>query len=829
MASLNISWINKLSKNAKLAFQKAIDIALKQGSKEVELDHVFIAILSIPDSLAARTLESMGIDVNKTKTKFFDEKKKVTRKRKSPPIVSPDILDLLRESYVSAQAFKHVYIGTEHLFLALLETNSKIAKELREGGIKPAKFKNHLFNLANYPIGLLVKPDGMNDQSSSSNSLNELGIDLTELAKAGKLDPIVGREEEIDRVIKILSRRRKNNPIIVGEAGVGKTALVEGLAQRIAVGEVPPSLKGLRVVLISVSDIVAGSKMRGDMEEKIMNIIREVSSAPNTVIFIDEIHTLLETGGGGGIDLGQIMKPALVSGTFRVIGATTTAEYTRIFEEDVALNRRFQPVTIEEATKEDTIKILKRLKPILEAHHQIKITPESVEEAVKLSDRYITDRFLPDKAIDLLDEATASKRLEIESKYSRVSDLQDKMLGLSAEKDEYLQMGNIRAASKARKQELDLQTEIKKMEKHKKQRQNVENYKVLIEDIRKVLSSWTGIPVTTLTEEETETLIRLGDTLGSTVIGQPEAVASVANAIKRSRVGIVSKDRPLASFLFLGPTGVGKTELAKQLTKVLFGDERNLIQLDMSEMMEMHSVSKLIGSPPGYIGYKEGGQLTERIRQKPYSVVLFDEIEKAHPDILNILLQILEYGHLTDSKGRKVSFKNSVIILTSNIGAEEIRTDKVLGFKTATETTAKSGVMTKIEADRAYESMKSKLSQKLKNVLRPELLNRLDDVVIFRSLMKKDAERIVKLLIDDLNFRLKELGSKVGLDSKAIDYLIAEGFSAEYGARPLRRIIQDKVEAEISDILLANKGKGKESSIKIKVTSDKEKLVFKVS
>ncbi|HNW33269.1 MAG TPA: ATP-dependent Clp protease ATP-binding subunit, partial [Candidatus Dojkabacteria bacterium] len=602
----------------------------------------------------------------------------------------------------------------------------------------------------------------------------------------------------------ILCRRRKNNVVIVGEAGVGKTVLVEGLAQRIASGNVPPSLRDAKIISLNVSDIMAGSKMRGDVEEKVTAIIEEVTQAENTILFIDEIHNIVAPGmPGSSSDIASVLKPALTQGNFRCIGATTTEDYSAYFETDNALARRFQPLFLEELSVESTLGVLKVIRPLLEKHHNVRISDEAILMATQLSDRYVADRYLPDKAIDVLDEASSSKKLGVEADFKDIEELKNQLKEIKLEKEDLISRWEMSDASKIQIKEDKIQERILLREKELSLEKGRKKNEITSEDVRNVISKWTGIPINTLGSQEKNALISLDLKLKAKVIGQDEACDAVSGAIKRARTGISDTDRPWASFLFLGPTGVGKTELAKVLSEELFGNTDNLIQIDMSEMMEMHSVSKLIGSPPGYVGFQQGGWLTERVRRHPHSVILFDEIEKAHPDVLTILLQIMEYGHLMDGRGKRVNFKNTVIILTSNIGAEEIRKSKILGFSEIKEKAEKN-----IKDEReSYKHMKETLMEELKNTLRPELLNRLDEVVIFRSLNRVDARKIVKLLLFDLNNRLKEEKILVKLNSQAISYIVKESFSDEYGARPLRRFLQDKVENLLADYIL-HKGDG---------------------
>ena len=822
---------SKLSANARLSLKYAQVIADDLFSREVTPMHLFLAIISNTDSLGSRALLAMGIDIDQVVRTFVGSKTfdlKASENRGNVAVrLSKESKDTLRIAYSLASKHSHVYVGTEHILMAILDQRDMtVSKDLASIGLNSKYFRDNLVNFATYPIGILAKPTAPESDQVSQGQLAMLGKDLVQLANEGKLDPLVGRDEELNQVINVLSRRSKNNPIIVGDPGVGKTAIVEGLAQLVAAGTVPNSLMNSRIIALDLSAIVAGSKLRGDIEEKMIAIINEVTDSTNVILFIDEIHNILGSSMvGGGMDMASVLKPALLRDDFRVIGATTTSEYTRYFEEDNALVRRFQPIFIDEPSIEETIQILKRVEPLLEKHHKVNISQESIEAAAKLSHRYVSDRFLPDKAIDLLDEAAASRRLQLEVKYKDVADVMGDYHDAVKHKEKAVLSGRMEDAKIWKKREQELKEKLEELEKKRSKSKDTAKYKVGLDTIQEVVSKWTGIPVQTIDSKETALLKDLESYLGSRVVGQEEAVESVASAIKRARTGISDADRPWATLMFLGPTGVGKTELAKVLTKLLFGDVDRLIQIDMSEMMEMHSVSKLIGSPPGYVGYREGGQLTEKIRKKPHSVILFDEIEKAHPDVLNILLQIMEYGHLTDGKGRKVNFKNTVVVLTSNIGAEDIQKDKVLGFSSALDLEEREDE--KIED--AYDTMKEELLRKLKKTLRPELLNRLDDIVIFGSLTRKDARLIVKILLADLNDRLREMGVQAILSPSAIDYIVKEGFSEEYGARNLRRVLQDKVEDVLADYLLENpsvkKGNGAEKTLKFNMKNEKLQLI----
>ena len=630
-------------------------------------------------------------------------------------------------------------------------------------------------------------------QDNGTPTLDELARDLTEMVRKDQIDPVVGRDNEIKRVVQILSRRTKNNPVLLGEPGVGKTAVAEGFSQKIVNGEVPDNLKNKRVMMLDMGSLVAGTKYRGEFEDRLKKIIEEIREDGNVILFIDEMHTLIGAGGAeGAIDASNILKPALARGEVQVIGATTLNEYQKYVEADAALERRFASVTINEPTPEVALTILKGLRPKYEKHHQLQITDEALESAVKLSKRYIASRFLPDKAIDLMDEAAARVRINNSQKVDKVSAIKKKLSELSQEKTEALLKEDFEKAAEIRNEELKIQEKLEKQIQRDKDEEDSNNYRVKVtaEDIAEVVSEWTGVPVTQINRSEGDRLIRLEKILHNRVIGQDEAVKAVSKAIRRARSGLKDPTRPIGSFMFLGPTGVGKTELAKALAEAMFGSEDSMIRIDMSEYMEKYTTSRLIGSPPGYVGYDEGGQLTEKVRNNPYSVVLLDEVEKAHNDVFNILLQVLDDGFLTDSKGRKVDFRNTIIIMTSNLGATALRDEKSVGFGAK-------------DVSDDYEAMAAKVRETLKKTFRPEFLNRLDETVVFHSLNKEEIHQIVKLMAKNIIDRIKEQNINLKITPAAIDIVAEAGFDAEYGARPIRRVLQDKIEDLLSEELLA--------------------------
>ena len=676
------------------------------------------------------------------------------------------------------------------------EGDSVAVRIMMDLNVNPKRLYNEIVNAINEAES---KEPGSkkavnNGSYNSTPTLNQYGSDLTKKAREGKLDPVIGRRTEIDRVIQILSRRTKNNPCLIGEPGVGKTAIAEGLAEKIVAGDVPETLKNKRVVSIDISGMVAGAKYRGDFEERIKKSLEEVKKAGDVILFIDEIHTIVGAGSAeGAVDAANILKPLLARGEVQVVGATTTTEYRKYIEKDAALERRFSPVTVNEPTEEDTIKILEGLRDKYEAHHNVKITDESIKAAVELSMRYVNDRYLPDKAIDLIDEAASRVKMQTYTKPDSMRNLEEEIEKVSKEKEEAIATQNFEKAAKLRDNEKAKKQKLEE-EQAKWKEDNTKKVMVLSkEDIAHVIASWTGIPVNKITETENEKLKHLEENLHKRVVGQDEAVSAVSKAIRRGRVGLTDPNRPTGSFLFLGPTGVGKTELAKALAEAMFGNEDSMIRVDMSEFMESHSVAKLIGSPPGYVGYDEGGQLTEKVRRKPYSVILFDEVEKAHPDVMNMLLQILEDGRLTDSQGRTVNFKNTVIIMTSNVGAKLITDKNKLGFSGGNEEENKK---------QEYEDIKKEVMGELKKQFRPELINRIDDIIVFHKLENEDVKKIIEIMLSQVTKRLEKQDIKIEIDNSVKELIAKKGVDNNYGARPLRRAIQNMLEDKIAEAIL---------------------------
>ena len=815
-------YFNRFTQRAKTAIDLGVESAKSFGHKIVGTEHLLLGLLKEKDGIAAKVLNKLGVteDILESKIVEIEGKNDIGT---SDVTLSPRSKQILELSGAFANKLKTNYIGTEHILLALAQEGEglgmRILASLNIDSRDTAESIIEMMGIDNYSIEPKKsnKSVATSENSTSSKLLDKYGRNLTECAKQDKIDPVIGRKKEIERIIQILSRRTKNNPVLIGDPGVGKTAIAEGLAIDIAEGRVPDTLKDKILYTLDMGSLLAGAKYRGEFEERIKQVIDEVIKKGNIILFIDEMHTIIGAGatGEGSIDASNILKPCLARGEIQVIGATTIDEYRKHVEKDSGLERRFQSVLIEEPTKEDTIEILKGLRDKYEAHHKVKITDESIKAAVDLSVRYITDRFLPDKAIDLIDEAASKVRLKENTPTKDIKDLEEKINNIKKEKEESVRGQNFEKAAKLRDEQRKAQEELDSVRNSWNKSYKHANV-VDEETIAEVVGSWTGIPVSRMMEEETERLLKLEDILHERVIGQDQAIKSICTAIRRARAGLKDPNRPIGSFLFLGPTGVGKTELSKALAEAEFGDENQIVRIDMSEYMEKHSVSRLIGSPPGYVGYDEGGQLTEKVRRHPYSVVLFDEIEKAHPDVFNILLQILDDGRLTDSKGRTVDFKNTILIMTSNVGAKTIKKQKTLGFGTPDKD--------KKERDE-YDKMKENIMSELKKQFRPEFLNRIDDIIVFHSLNKEDISQIVKLMCKTLVKRLDEMTIKLEMDEDAIDLIAKSGFDLEYGARPLKRSIQKELENELSELIL--QGTIKSGDI-VEATVKEGKMTFEV-
>jgi len=790
---------DKFTENAKTAISLAKEIAFRMSHNYIGTEHLLIGLMEV-EGVASKILEENGVTVEKV----LELVNQLIAPNNGVEMMdagnfTPRSKRILDQSYKESAKLKAQLVGTEHILIALIKESDCIAVRLLNTlGVNVQKVYIDILTASgvdinsaknDYSAGKTGKAKG----KTATPTLDQYSRDLTEYAREGKLDPVIGRESEIQRVVQILSRRTKNNPCLVGEPGVGKTAVAEGLALKIVEGNIPETIREKRVVTLDLSGMVAGSKYRGEFEERIKKVIAEVISDGNVLLFIDEIHTIIGAGGAeGAIDASNILKPSLARGELQIIGATTREEYRKYIEKDAALERRFQPVVVEEPSEEEAVRILYGLRDKYEAHHQVRITDGALEAAVKLSSRYINDRYLPDKAIDLMDEAASKVRLSTYTSSPQIKSLEQDIRHLEDEKERAIKSEAYERAGEIKKQQEAMQEELEKQrlidEKEKLEKQLVVNEN----EIADIVASWTKIPVKKLAEEETERLQNLEVILHKRVVGQEEAVGAVAKAIRRGRVGLKDPNRPIGSFLFLGPTGVGKTELSKALAEAMFGSENSILRVDMSEYMEKHSVSKLIGSPPGYVGYDEGGQLSEKVRQNPYSVILFDEIEKAHPDVFNILLQVLDDGHITDAQGRKVSFKNTIIIMTSNAGAQNIISPKRLGFASVVDETED------------YKRMKEGVMDEVKKIFKPEFINRIDEIIVFHSLGKENIKSIVSIMISTISKRSKaQMNIALETSDEVVSYLADTGFDPKYGARPLRRAIQTNIEDKLAEAILA--------------------------
>lgn len=786
---------NRFTEKAQNALNSALRYARELGHTYIGSEHILLGLLSDGDSISAKLLTDAGADAENIKQSIIDAYGQGEESAVTPSDMTPRTKKIIENSARFANALASSYIGTEHILRALLDEGECVAiKLLQSCGVNLSELKRSLSDYLNTEnadesVSKAKKADGEN-KISGAPTLSQYGRDLTALAKKGGIDPVIGRDEETDRVIQILSRRQKNNPCLIGEPGVGKTAVVEGLAQRIADGNIPDTLKNKSIVTLDISAMLAGAKYRGEFEERIKKVMEEVAHNKSIILFIDEIHTIVGAGAAeGAVDAANIIKPAMARGEMQLIGATTVSEYRKYIEKDAALERRFQSVTVGEPTPEQAVEILKGLRDKYEAHHKLKISDEAIEAAVNLSRRYINDRYLPDKAIDLIDEAASRIRIANHTAPPDLRELENQLKRLGNEKEEAIKSQSFEKAAELRDKEKKLKEEYDAKKEVWSGKRDSSSLTLVPDDIADVVTAWTGIPVKKLADEEGSKLKNLEQLLKERVIGQDDAVSSVAKAIRRGRIGLKDPNRPIGSFIFLGPTGVGKTELSKALAEVMFGDENAMVRVDMSELMDRHSTSKLIGSPPGYVGYEEGGQLTEKIRRHPYSVVLFDEIEKAHPDVFNLLLQVLEDGILTDSQGRRVDFKNTVIIMTSNVGAQALTAQgKSLGF------TENKG--------NATDDRKNAALSALKETFRPEFLNRVDDIIVFNRLSAENIEEITKIMLVGVKKRIAERNIKIEFEDEVVKLLAKEGFDDVYGARPLRRAIISKVVDSFSEAML---------------------------
>lgn len=801
----------KYTKKAFDVLQRAKEAAAKLGNEYIGTEHILLGLTLVQQSVAAKALEGQNVTYHQVMERIC-EMQGEKQKFYLPLDMTPRAKRVVERSKQEAVRLGANYVGTEHILLALLREQDTLAITLLEDlGVDIQTLYEDIMLLLGeseaQPAGVQGMHERQKEEISETETLDKFSRDMTALAKQGKFDPIVGREQEIERIIRILSRRTKNNPCLMGDPGVGKTAIVEGLAQKISDGNVPDTLRHKRILSLDLSAMVAGSKYRGEFEERMKKALEDVKAAGNIILFIDEIHTVIGAGAAeGAIDASNILKPALARGEIQLIGATTLEEYRKHIEKDAAFERRFQPVRVEEPTEAVAVQMLTALKDPYEMHHRVRISDEAIAAAVRLSARYVTERFLPDKAIDLIDEAASCLRLSAYTAPTSIKELEARIAELEQEKETAIKTEEFEQAAEIKKLQDGLRTSLKAAKRAWESTHDSGEIVVTADNVAEIVSRWTGIPVQSMQEEESQRLLHLEEVLHKRVIGQDEAVKALAKAVRRGRVGLKDPNRPIGSFLFLGPTGVGKTELSKALAEALFGDENAMVRIDMSEYMEKHSVSRMVGSPPGYVGYEEGGQLSEKVRRNPYSVVLFDEIEKASPEVFNILLQVLDDGHITDGQGRKVDFKNTVIIMTSNAGARSIAAPKRLGF-TSVET-----------PEQSYEMMKKGVMDEIKNIFKPEFLNRIDDIIVFHPLEKEEITRIVRLLTDVMAKRVKEnMNITVSFTKKAIEKIAEEGYDKAYGARPLRRAIQSKIEdAFAEEYLLGNIKAGDKVSVGLK-------------
>lgn len=809
---------NRFTERARKVILLAKEEAKRFNHDYIGTEHILLGLVKEGEGVAAAVLTSLGLDSENIR----EEVEKLVQPGLAK-VVAEDIPFTPRAKKVielamdEARNLGHNYIGTEHLLLGLIREGDGVASQvLMNMGLDLKSVRDEVLNLLGSSVpGYTPAGDAKRKKKTRTPALDSFGRDLTDMAREDELDPVIGRDKEIQRVIQILSRRKKNNPVLIGEAGVGKTAIVEGLAQKIINGDIPEVLKGRRVLMLDLPMMIAGTKYRGQFEERIKAVMKEIKESPDVIVFIDEIHTLVGAGGAeGAIDASNILKPSLQRGEMQCIGATTLDEYRKNIEKDPALERRFQPVVVEPPSVDQTILILKGLRDKYEAHHKVKYSDKAIEAAAKLSDRYISGRFLPDKAIDLIDEAGSKAKLSTMVLPPELKEYEKEIEGFKREKEEAVKAQDFEKAARFRDMERKKRQELEEKLQNWKSGQNQQEVVVTDEEIADIVSGWTGIPLIRVEEKESEKYLKLEESLKGKVVGQDEAITAIAHAVRRSRAGIKDPNRPIGTFVFMGPTGVGKTLLGRKLAQVMFGDEDAVIQIDMSEYMEKFNVSRLVGAPPGYVGYDEGGQLTERVRRRPYAVVLLDEIEKAHPDVFNILLQVLDEGRLTDSYGRKVSFKNTILIMTSNIGANLLKKAGAIGFKSQKD-------------EETYQDMKERLLEEVKKTFKPEFLNRVDDVIVFRSLNVKDLEKIVEIEVKEVQDRLKEKNIEITLDAKAKKFLVDKGFDKVFGARPLKRTIQRYLENPLAEEILSGSVK---DGCKVNVTpgEGKDDLKYEV-